>query len=236
MMFKLVSQMNEAFGNQKGNPNVINGKKLVSQCKNIASEFQELMKPLGFDVAFQFTPITVSGYQGQMDDIRDALCDIMVFALGAHHIMGYDAERDMQSVIDGVMTRFCKDSLEMAVTIEKYKALGVSLYPDGQFPKLCLKSTHDQVGTDGDTYPKDKFVKSVGYRKPIFYKPEDETPIDIIAEMNKLRDTHMSTDEAKYLLINRICDAVRTGLEQGIFGFPEYNSNKNNSGDFTPPV
>src|SRR3546814_3552414 len=40
-----------------------------------------------------------------LNQARDGLCDINVFSYGAHHMMGIDADRDMSSVVGGVMTR-----------------------------------------------------------------------------------------------------------------------------------
>jgi hypothetical protein len=225
-MFEQVSRMNESFGNQKGNPLKINGNKLVAQCKNIASEFQELMKPLGFDVAFQFTP-REDPNKPSIDDIRDALCDIMVFALGAHHIMGYDANRDMTSVIDGVMTRFCKDNDEECATIEKYDELGISLYAEGEYPTRCLKSTHDQLGKDGDTYPKGKFVKSVGYHKPAFYQVlNEQAPAmagKVVDEMQLEREElHRRWSEKKRLIDAQVL-AYRGKLESEANNLPPYD-------------
>jgi hypothetical protein len=162
-MFQLVSEMNEAFGNPKGNPGAINALRLMSQCKNIAKEYQELMKEFGVEVKVEHLSKAVSG--GNVANIRDALCDIMVFALGAYHFMGHDADTDMALVVEAVMTRFCATPDVLAETCKKYDAIGVKYYIEGQFPRVCLKSAEDQG--DGE-YPKGKFLKAVGYRTPVF--------------------------------------------------------------------
>lgn len=248
-MFAIVSDMNEAFGNPKGDPTHINWKRIASQCKNIAAEFAELQ---------------VSIARRDLEESRDALCDINVFSLGAHHLMGldakadlvnaiisatplsqragltslgmfelvaefnrstgtprgnpheirwddlagackdvpaqhallmsaihggdeiavrrslttiniltlsahhvigFDAERDMTAVVEGVMTRFCRDEADLAATKAHFDGQGVEYYVCGSFPQVCLKSAKDQG--DGE-YPKDKFLKSVSYRKPVF--------------------------------------------------------------------
>ena len=78
--------------------------------------------------------------------------------------IGADPDADMHAVIDGVLTRFCRDEAELQATKLKYDTLGVKYYVEGVFPEVCLKSAEDQ----GDEYPKGKFLKSVGYRLPVF--------------------------------------------------------------------
>lgn len=179
-MFEAVQRMNLAFGNPKGNPldfeTVESGfgvpqswRRLEKQCDNIGGSD-------GGPIAGEVKELHHAIRNQDIEGVRDALCDIMVFALGAHHIMGYDARRDMDSVIAGVMTRFCHDANDVALTRAKYKAVGVELRMEGTFPFVCLKSTHDQIGTDGDIYPEGKFVKSVSYKKTVFYQAERPKP------------------------------------------------------------
>lgn len=167
-MFKLVSNMNAAFGNPKGDPrnllplpdvssecethyNGVAWGRVIKQCKNIRDEVDEL------DTALVLR---------DLDDVRDALCDIIVFALGAYHIMGIDADRDMETVVNAVMTRFVKDPDDLDATINLHWAKGVkNTYTQGEYPTMILKSSEDQPDA-----PKGKFLKSASYKQPIFYK------------------------------------------------------------------
>jgi hypothetical protein len=162
-MFQRVAEMNVAFGNERGDPSNIDEQALMMQSKSIGSEFVELMKALGVQVNMQFQPFA-SG-PTNMDDVRDALCDIMVFALGAFHRMGIDAEDDMESVVSAVMSRFCKHEHDLLATRAKYDAAGVAYTVHGEFPRVYLRSEHDQQMPE---YPKGKFLKSASYRGPIF--------------------------------------------------------------------
>ena len=164
-MFALVKEMNVAFGNPEGNPASIDMQALVMQAKSIGSEFVELMKALGYEVQMAIVPDQLNN-PVVMDDVRDALCDIMVFDLGAFHRMGIDAERDMAEVVGAVMTRFCKSEDELLATRAKYDALGVRYTVHGEFPKVFLRSAEDQQMPE---YPIGKFLKSAGYRQPSFY-------------------------------------------------------------------
>lgn len=146
--------MNTSFGNLEGKPYDINWVRLQKQCDNIADEYRELQTALA---------------EKDIDAIRDALCDINVFSLGAHHFMGIDADIDMESVITGVMTRFCQDLSDLTKTMDKYDKLNVEYYVEGEFPTKCLKSAKDQKDINGENYPQGKFLKSVSYQLTEFY-------------------------------------------------------------------
>lgn len=154
--FQYVSEMNTAFGNLKGDPNNINWERLEAQCKNILDEYYELMG----------NPIT--GKPGalelrDLDGVRDALCDIQVFSNGAQHFLGVDGDEDMSDVLDGVMTRFCKDQEELDATVAKWEGRGLEVYTEGSFPRMIVKSSKDQPDA-----PKGKFLKSTGYTDTVF--------------------------------------------------------------------
>ena len=171
--FQLVSEMNAAFGNPKGNPDSIDISRLRNQCVNILDEFGELMISLGANKSrvlsaisnFKAQLVFDSKFEDNLDDVRDALCDIHVFAYGAHHFMGVDADRDMTSVVSGVMTRFVKNEADRLATIEKHEAKGVTeVYFEGDYPTMIMKSASDQPDA-----PKGKFLKSASYAEPVFY-------------------------------------------------------------------
>lgn len=234
--FVFVSAMNEAFGNPKGNPLDYDGPwnnawtRLQSQCKNIPKEYEELQKAFA---------------ERHMDAVRDALCDIMVFALGAYHFTGYDADRDMQSVISAVLTRFCADEAQLAATKAHFDSLGLEYYAEGEFPFVRLKSSKDQG--DGE-YPKGKFLKSVGYRQPVFYQvprpdPKAEAPParkffgqETTQAMQEDREKHVATEDAKKAKINEMVALYRTQLEELMFGLPPFDPNSNNLEGIKPAL
>ena len=163
--------MNEAFGNSKGNPSSINLDRLRSQTRNILDEFCEVQIALGASQeSVQALRDAAKGirYEGDvsLDDVRDGLCDIHVFAYGAHHMLGIDADRDMNAVVDGVMTRFVKDEADKLATIAKHAAKGITeVYFEGEYPVMVMKSAVDQPDA-----PKGKFLKSASYSEPVFHK------------------------------------------------------------------
>lgn len=147
--FQLVAAMNSAFGNPKGDSGAIDLERVKSQCKNILDEYNELME------AFE---------QRDFYKIRDALCDIHVFAYGAHHLMGLDADDDMFQVVNAVMSRFIKNEDDKERSRINYANKGVTeVYFEGNYPQMIMKSAIDQPDA-----PKDKFLKSASYREPTF--------------------------------------------------------------------
>lgn len=162
--------MNEAFGNRKGNPRDIDLDRVRSQTRNILDEFCEVQIALSASQeAVQALRDAAKGIryseEVKLDDVRDGLCDIHVFAYGAHRLMGIDADRDMNSVVDGVMTRFIKDEADKQATIAKHAAKGVTeVYFEGEYPVMVVKSSVDQPDA-----PKGKFLKSASYSEPVFH-------------------------------------------------------------------
>lgn len=182
-MFRDVKAMNDAFGNPEGDTANLDRKRMLNQCVNIGSEFVELMAAFGVKADIKLTVLDDQAFS--VDDVRDALCDINVFSLGAHHLMGFDADRDMEEVVAAVMTRFCKDGETFEATCKKYDDAGVKYTVHGEYPRVYLKSAEDQQMPE---YPKGKFLKAVGYRKPVFYHPAPKR--DRIAEMARQREEH----------------------------------------------
>lgn len=169
--FQYVSEMNEAFGNPKGKPFDFSNSRIRAQMKNILDEYKEfeegitLLENYRILVDVYGVPYDANVHAKILEKVRDAICDIQVFAMGAQHLIGVDGDRDMASVLDGVMTRFCRTPEELAETRAKFAAKGVTeTYTQGEFPKLVLKSAVDQPDA-----PKDKFLKSVGYTDTVFY-------------------------------------------------------------------
>jgi predicted HAD superfamily Cof-like phosphohydrolase len=180
--FELVSEMNTAFGNPKGDPTNIDWTKVQKQCLNIPDEVGELFAALGGHAkgtaAHNAIVLAVNEFKNvlanslrvasdgpDLHGVRDALCDIPVFTYGAQHLMGIDGDRDMRSVVAGVMTRFIKDDDDLEATMATHAAKGISeVYFEGEFPTLIMKSAVDQPDA-----PAGKFLKSASYRDAVFY-------------------------------------------------------------------
>lgn len=190
-----VAVMNEAFGNPKGKFDDIDYSKLANQCINIFDEYCELLSALGMETVLvedlkrtHSRILMENGYLihsslltgRDTDAIRDALCDIQVFASGAQHLMGVDGDADMHEVVSKVMTRFVKDDADKEATIAKHAAKGVTeVYFEGAYPTMVMKSAKDQPDA-----PKGKFLKSASFSEPVFANPQT------VSRLNALGLTH----------------------------------------------
>lgn len=173
-----IAEMNEAFGNPKGDYNNIDFERIKRQCKNIFDEYLELMFALNLNAeSLDAIRDVHAGFVQECDflnpehieieAVRDALCDIQVFASGAQHLMGVNADDDMMEVVGKVMSRFIKDDADKEATIAKHAAKGVTaVYFEGEYPKMVMKSAEDQPDA-----PKGKFLKSASFSEPVFPSP-----------------------------------------------------------------
>lgn len=169
--FDLVTQMNEAFGNPKGNPHDLDEDRVRNQVLNIADELGETFIALGASKAEIITAVKALKAAAQVNttpvnltNVRDGLCDINVFSYGAHHLMGINADADMRAVLEGVMTRFVKNPDDLEDSIAKHKAKGVTNFTtEGSYPNMILRSGKDQPDA-----PKGKFLKSASYKETVF--------------------------------------------------------------------
>ncbi len=200
--FNKVAHMNEAFHNKRGDVrdlqlyqdeasgpdvgveyNVNVWSKVRKQSLSIFDETFELMAALGVPLGnIEVAKAAVKAAMVFADIpnlplVRDSLCDIHVFAYGAHHLMGIDADRDMHSVLNGVMTRFIKDDADKLATIKKHN-LNV-VYFEGEYPVMVMKS-----GIDQPDAPKGKFLKSASYAEPVFYDPIAEVETANVGEIH----------------------------------------------------
>lgn len=147
--FEQVAEMNKAFNNRKGDYNDIDYEKLRRQVANVLDEVAEFMN---------------AWKVGDRIGMRDALCDIQVFAMGGQHMMGVDGDADMEAVVAGVMTRFVKNYEDLQDTLDKHAKKGVTkVYLEGEFPRVIVKSAEDQPDA-----PKGKFLKSASYKDTVF--------------------------------------------------------------------
>ena len=153
-MFTKVAELNTLWGNLKGDPTNPDWKKLSDQGKNILDEYNEL-----FDDGIN---------PRNMNEVRDAICDILVFTLGLAHMAGIDVDADMTAVDASNRSKFCHDMEDMEATILKYRSLGVEVQGEGAFPLAFVRSTSSQVGNDKKLYQNNKILKSVSFKEPVF--------------------------------------------------------------------
>ena len=166
--------MNEAFGNKAGSLDAIDIEAVVNQSLSIFDEYIELLSAFGFpssklqELRYAHASLVSEakkrGLFYVVDDIRDALCDIQVFAGGAQHLLGVVPDDDMHATLDGVMSRFIKDEEDKRATIALHASRGVTdVYFEGEYPTMVMKSARDQPDA-----PKGKFLKAASYLPTVF--------------------------------------------------------------------
>lgn len=89
-------------------------------------------------------------------------------ALEAALYFGLNLVDDMNSVYESNMTKFCRDLGEIERTIAKYRDIGVTVVPTGEFPRAYVVADREQEDINGKTYPAGKFLKGVGFSEPAF--------------------------------------------------------------------
>lgn len=147
--FHKVVVFNQAIGNEAGDKQNVDWELLEREAKMIQSEVDELNKAIK---------------NKDSNGVRDALCDIHVFAYGTHFKLGYNADEDMNTVIDALYSRFCMIPEDLQETIEHHKQRGVdSVTIHGEYPFVYIKSAGDYPDA-----PSGKFLKSVSYCEPKF--------------------------------------------------------------------
>lgn len=100
--------------------------------------------------------------------VEENLADIVAGTLVIADMLGQPVEADMKAVFESNMSKFCADQDEVNRTVSKYQAIGLEVYLDGVFPAKCVKSFKDQTCWGGESYPADKMLKGINYRKPVF--------------------------------------------------------------------
>lgn len=147
--FHKVVVFNQAIGNEAGDKQNNDWEMLDKEAEMIQSELDELKQAIK---------------ERDINEVRDALCDIHVFAYGTHHKIGYNADADMHTVISSLYSRFCETEDDLQQTIAHHKSKGVlEVTIHGEFPFVYIKSADDYPDA-----PTGKFLKSVNYCEPKF--------------------------------------------------------------------
>lgn len=170
-MASAVARINELFGNARGDYDNWNMDRLRNQIEGVRSELLKELDPAVAKLKLMLlhsTQYEPEQFEQVKAEVRDALCDIMVFALGAFHAIGVSADRDMEAVVSALETRLCKDQETLDATLAYYADKEVQVYVEGGFPHVCVKSSMDQHMPE---YPRGKFLKAVGYKQPVFTHP-----------------------------------------------------------------
>lgn len=114
---------------------------------------------------------------GDTQELRDALADKRVTLNGFSTVLPISLSGDFLQTVENLFTRFDGTEENAKLTQEKYAKLGVETYvavtelldQDGLSKKFYATKVKDTVvGADGETYPADKFLKSINFKKDNF--------------------------------------------------------------------
>lgn len=152
--FQMVSTLNNVVGNAATG----NWSDAEKQLKLIQEEMSEL----------------VEGVENKnIQEVRDAIADVLVTTYGMAHRMGIDADADMVVVDASNMSKFDTSYCDALQSQTKYTDMGVEteIFPttveiDGREQDLyIIKSSREQL-FNGKTIPKGKFLKSDNFFEP----------------------------------------------------------------------
>lgn len=115
---------------------------------------------------------------GDTSLLRDALADKRITLNGFQPILPFPMILDYRLAVENNFTRFDSSHERALETQDKYKQLGVTTYitqvdledPINPTTYFVNKVLNECVGTDGNTYAKDKWVKSVYFTDDSFKK------------------------------------------------------------------
>ena len=156
------------------------GAAYLSKFINLRAGRTPVKTPLAQTIINQFNLIEseleegkLAAAAGDLDGVRDAVCDIVLLAFGQEgHIEGINLDDDFKTMCAYNMTRIPQTIEEAYATVDKYTDLGIeteikTIYldlPEFQgylYPVVCINK--DQWDVKGNHYAPNKFVKSVNF-------------------------------------------------------------------------
>lgn len=144
---------------------------LLNQAKLIQSELDELVENIELC---------------NIEEIRDALGDILVTTYGFEGLMPLNIDRDYRIDVEANLSRIDETYNDATITQDKYLANGVKteihvveIHGKTYYPVRTINET--QIGLNGEKFTPNKFAKSHTFRQPVY--PEladiDGEPIEI---------------------------------------------------------
>lgn len=131
--------------------------------------WKDLQKHLTYQLQETIEQVTAFN-QRHEEDFRDASGDIRVLLDAQKASVTYSLDEDYNEIVTKLFTRLDDTKEGAERTQQKYADLGVATYivfdeRTGQYINRVLETVD---GTDGEHYPKDKWLKSYKYQTPVF--------------------------------------------------------------------
>lgn len=133
------------------------------------NQWADLQKHLTYQLQETIEQVTAFNERNE-EDFRDASGDIRVLLDAQKASVTYSLDADYNEIVEKLFTRL-DDTIEGAEkTQAKYAALGVATYivHDERTGQYINRVSETVDGTDGEHYPKDKWLKSYKFQTPTF--------------------------------------------------------------------
>ena len=196
------------------------GAAYLSKFINLRAGRTPVKTPLAQTIINQFNLIEseleegkLAAAAGDLDGVRDAVCDIVLLAFGQEgHIEGINLDDDFKTMCAYNMTRIPQTIEEAYATVDKYTDLGIeteikTIYldlPEFQgylYPVVCINK--DQWDVKGNHYAPNKFVKSVNFIDATF-EPIPDVVIETSENLTGLGT--MITPAVAEAFVQSICE------------------------------
>jgi|GEM_PF-5160317 len=196
------------------------GAAYLSKFINLRAGRTPVKTPLAQTIINQFNLIEseleegkLAAAAGDLDGVRDAVCDIVLLAFGQQgHIEGINLDDDFKTMCAYNMTRIPQTIEEAYATVDKYTDLGIeteikTIYldlPEFQgylYPVVCINK--DQWDVKGNHYAPNKFVKSVNFIDAAF-EPIPDVVIETSENLTGLGT--MITPAVAEAFVQSICE------------------------------
>ena len=196
------------------------GAAYLSKFINLRAGRTPVKTPLAQTIINQFNLIEseleegkLAAAAGDLDGVRDAVCDIVLLAFGQEgHIEGINLDDDFKTMCTYNMTRIPQTIEEAYATVDKYTDLGIeteikTIYldlPEFQgylYPVVCINK--DQWDVKGNHYAPNKFVKSVNFIDATF-EPIPDVVIETSENLTGLGT--MITPAVAEAFVQSICE------------------------------
>lgn len=154
-------------------------------------------------ISGEFNEMTDHINEGDLEKLRDDIADVLFTTYGLAARLGFPADEDFREVCRSNMTKFDLTIEDRVRTAAKYLEKGIETYSvsrqlsPSEPVYYITYSAKDQIGLDGKSYPKGKWLKSVNFQEPLFV----ELGVAALAQ-----EAPLNLRQREYTLIEHLID------------------------------
>lgn len=123
-------------------------------------------------LASEMAALQRNSRKGKYEEAVNAVINLVMTCYRIEVSFGIPTDSDFEEVCRKLLTRLCSSEEVAISTVKKYSdEYGIETYITGSpfIPGMfAVRSLEDQVGTDGENYPAEKFLKSIEFGEPVF--------------------------------------------------------------------